>query len=382
MPAPIVGAVATQVAIPFLKKHPWVLFAAIGIPALAIFLVVCVVFGLMQGFGMLKVPWGQSCPDGTVISSAEVLPEDMGAVKDASTLVTSCETTPIVGSGEFVLPTTGTIFEFYGMRFVNYMRFHYAMDISAGAGAPIFAASDGTVIFSGPFGTYGNFVEIDHGNGITSGYAHMRADQIYVKKGDQVIKGQQIALQGNEGESYGAHLHFEIRSNGERIDPLLFYLHMGINMTDTYPVAGSVYQPTKYGYCDTPDGKYFSWCPGYNPNNTAPAPPPPVGGGTPGDGSPKDYARQQVAARGWAASEFTCLDQLWEKESNWNYKALNPSSGAYGIPQALPGNKMATKGPDWQTNPNTQIDWGLDYIAGRYKVPCAAWQHSIDTDWY
>lgn len=386
MVAPIVTAAisaTTQVAIPFLKKNPWVIWAIVIPPALAMFLVIILVIGIMQGISTLQFQWGKNCPDGTAMSSSSVLPDDVSDIKDTSTLIESCEgATPIIGSGDFVPPTTGMIYELYGLRFVNYMRFHYALDISAGAGAPIFAASDGTVIFSGPYGSYGNWVEIDHGNGITTGYAHMRADQIYVGVGDQVIKGQQIALQGNEGESYGAHLHFEVRSNGERIDPLLFYLHMGINLAELYRVAPSVYQPTKTAYCSTPDGKYFYWCSGYDPNNTAPIPPPKPGGGGEGDGTPKGYARVQVAARGWSDSEFTCLDKLWEKESNWNPSALNPSSGAYGIPQALPGNKMAAQGPDWQTNPNTQIDWGLGYIAGRYGTPCVAWQHSMDTDWY
>lgn len=97
----------------------------------------------------------------------------------------------------------------------------------------------------------------------------------------------------------------------------------------------------------------------------------------------KQYAYYQVVdTYNWDASEFTCLDNLWEKESNWRYTAENPSSGAYGIPQSLPGNKMAAAGSDWRTNPETQIDWGLDYIEGRYTTPCAAWAHSQRRNWY
>ena len=73
------------------------------------------------------------------------------------------------------------------------------------------------------------------------------------------------------------------------------------------------------------------------------------------------------------ASQFTCLDALWQHESNWNPGARNPSSGAYGIPQALPGSKMASAGADWQTNPATQIKWGLGYIKTIYGDPCKAW---------
>ena len=80
--------------------------------------------------------------------------------------------------------------------------------------------------------------------------------------------------------------------------------------------------------------------------------------------------------------EFPCLDSLWKKESGWNYRAKNRSSGAYGIPQALPGDKMASAGDDWATNPATQITWGLGYIKGRYGTPCDAWEHSKRSGWY
>ncbi|GAB6898430.1 hypothetical protein JCM9957A_15200 [Kineosporia succinea] len=91
---------------------------------------------------------------------------------------------------------------------------------------------------------------------------------------------------------------------------------------------------------------------------------------------PRSAARLLVADRGWSSSQFSCLDSLWNKESTWNYRATNPSSGAYGIPQSLPGSKMAAAGADWQTNPVTQIRWGLDYIAERYGTPCGAWSYS------
>jgi hypothetical protein len=85
---------------------------------------------------------------------------------------------------------------------------------------------------------------------------------------------------------------------------------------------------------------------------------------------------------GFKISQFPCLDKLWKKESGWNPKAANPSSGAYGIPQALPGSKMASAGSDWRNNPATQIEWGLGYIEGRYGTPCSAWSHSQNTGWY
>ena len=102
----------------------------------------------------------------------------------------------------------------------------------------------------------------------------------------------------------------------------------------------------------------------------------------PNPGSAQDIARQMVYARGWGDDQYACLYSLWQRESNWNVYAQNRSSGAYGIPQALPGSKMATAGGDWQTNAATQITWGLGYIAGRYGTPCGAWGHSQSVGWY
>lgn len=99
-------------------------------------------------------------------------------------------------------------------------------------------------------------------------------------------------------------------------------------------------------------------------------------------GSAQAIAQDLVAARGWGASEYNCLYQLYQRESGWNVGAENSSSGAYGIPQALPGSKMASHGSDWRTNPATQIAWGLDYISGRYGTPCGAWNHSENNGWY
>jgi hypothetical protein len=97
---------------------------------------------------------------------------------------------------------------------------------------------------------------------------------------------------------------------------------------------------------------------------------------------PRSYARLLVQQRGWSTSQFTCLNLLWTKESGWDYRATNGSSGAYGIPQALPGSKMGTVASDWRTNPITQITWGLNYIAAVYGTPCNAWGHSQRTNWY
>jgi len=108
-------------------------------------------------------------------------------------------------------------------------------------------------------------------------------------------------------------------------------------------------------------------------------------GGGSGDNSPagaQASARTMLAERGWGDDQFQCLVSLWNKESGWNYQAQNRSSGAYGIPQALPGSKMASAGADWQTNAATQVAWGLGYISGRYGTPCGAWGHSQSSGWY
>jgi hypothetical protein len=112
------------------------------------------------------------------------------------------------------------------------------------------------------------------------------------------------------------------------------------------------------------------------PKATAPA------SGIPDPGTAQAIAYQMVMDIGWSVSEFDCLVALWNRESHWNVYAENKTSGAYGIPQALPGTKMASVGPDWQTNPATQITWGLGYIQGRYQTPCGAWAHSELKGWY
>jgi hypothetical protein len=85
---------------------------------------------------------------------------------------------------------------------------------------------------------------------------------------------------------------------------------------------------------------------------------------------------------GWGSFQFACLNKLWTKESNWRYKARNKSSGAHGIPQALPATKMESIGTDWRTNPVTQISWGLRYIEVRYETPCKAYKKFQRSNWY
>ena len=94
----------------------------------------------------------------------------------------------------------------------------------------------------------------------------------------------------------------------------------------------------------------------------------------------KSYASTYMKNNyGWGSKQYSCLVTLWDRESNWNPKAHNKSSGAHGIPQALPGKKM---GKGWRTDAHVQIRWGLKYIKGRYDTPCRALKHSNKKGWY
>ena len=98
--------------------------------------------------------------------------------------------------------------------------------------------------------------------------------------------------------------------------------------------------------------------------------------------TPRQIARSLLDGFHWRRWQFRYLDLLWARESGWDRHASDQYSGAYGIPQALPGSKMASAGPDWQWNPRTQILWGLRYIKGRYRTPYRAWLQECLYGWY
>jgi hypothetical protein len=98
--------------------------------------------------------------------------------------------------------------------------------------------------------------------------------------------------------------------------------------------------------------------------------------------TPKQVARQMLKTFHWRKWQFRYLSMLWSRESSWNVHASNPYSGAYGIPQAVPGSKMASAGPHWSTSARTQIRWGMRYIKSRYGSPYWAWQHELGDGWY
>lgn len=108
------------------------------------------------------------------------------------------------------------------------------------------------------------------------------------------------------------------------------------------------------------------------------------GSGLPKGGAPAQNAKlgQEMAAQvGWTGAQWTALNNIAMAESGWSTSAANPS-GAYGIPQSLPGSKMAAAGADWQTNPRTQIKWMLGYIRSTYGTPVRAWQFHLANGWY
>jgi hypothetical protein len=103
----------------------------------------------------------------------------------------------------------------------------------------------------------------------------------------------------------------------------------------------------------------------------------------PGTSNPRSIAKQILKNKyGYGAGQFNCFNNIIMRESMWNIHATNPSSGAYGIPQALPGGKMATIASDWRTNPATQIIWGIEYMKDRYGSPCGAWGFKSSHGWY
>ncbi|WP_088890658.1 peptidoglycan DD-metalloendopeptidase family protein [Leptolyngbya ohadii] len=127
----------------------------------------------------------------------------------------------IIGTGQMGYPSIGEITSSFGYRIhpiLGYKRFHAGIDFGADTGSPIYAADSGVVLFAGWYGGYGQSVIIDHGNSLTTLYAH--ASELYVSEGQSIQQGQVIAAIGSTGLSTGPHLHFEVRQNGEPVDPL------------------------------------------------------------------------------------------------------------------------------------------------------------------
>lgn len=213
---------------------------------------------------------------------------------------------------------------------------HTGLDFPAAVGTAVRAVANGTVSRVASGGPYGKHVMISHGGGLSSLYAHM--SRIMTKLHAHVNQGKQIGKVGATGNVTGPHLHLEARLNGKPVDPMRYLSGGG------------------------------------------------AGGNVQAVGAAQRYAKSILRNYGWGPSQFGPLKSLWQHESGWRWNAKNPSSGAYGIPQALPASKMASAGRDWRTNAATQIRWGLGYIKGRpdYGSPVRAWAkwQSRSPHWY
>ncbi|MGO4105388.1 peptidoglycan DD-metalloendopeptidase family protein [Leifsonia sp. YAF41] len=138
-----------------------------------------------------------------------------------------------ISSQGWAVPASGRITDVFGQRPIICgggscsNPYHSGTDIGTGCYSPIYAANGGEVTYSGRNGTYGNYIQIDHGGGVSTGYAHIRDGGLFVSKGQRVDVGQNIASSGTTGASDGCHLHFEVRINGQRVDAQPFMASMG-----------------------------------------------------------------------------------------------------------------------------------------------------------
>ncbi|BDZ31228.1 tape measure protein [Lactiplantibacillus brownii] len=206
--------------------------------------------------------------------------------------------------------------------------FHKGIDFAAPRGTPIPAQYGGTVVEAGPASGFGNWVVIKpSGASVDTIYGHMK--RMKVKKGQKVKAGQTIAWVGSEGQSSGPHVHYELRAG----------------------LGGKSYNPMTYGASS---------------------------GGTKPTGGHMNWLKQA----GFSSSEYAAANKIISQESGWNPRAVNPSSGAYGIPQSLPASKMASAGSDWRTNPITQLKWMKSYVDGRYGGTNQALAYRNRVGWY
>lgn len=272
---------------------------------------------------------------------------------------------------------------------------HWGVNDIGGAGMEVRAYARGKILHAGPFsnGSYspGSTVDIVHSNGGKTRYAHLQSFR--VKAGDSVSAGEKIGTSGSD------HLHFEWtgmpsltqRESGGKVPwlkkgGLIKKVKEGYNgSVISLPFVGQVSGFTNTQLNELVD--IYSTL-SNSKARTSPADQSgvsnriaPMKNRTPG--AAKAFAKEFMMSKyNWGAAEFSALDKLWMKESGWNWAADNPTSDAYGIPQSLPGSKMASAGSDWKTNPETQIKWGLGYIRGRYGSPTSAWNHSVANNWY
>ncbi|AVK60256.1 phage tail tape measure protein [Lactobacillus sp. CBA3605] len=230
------------------------------------------------------------------------------------------------GSGSLV-PHFGSPFKEssgYGPRSGG---FHKGIDFAAPLGTPIPAQYGGTVVQAGPASGFGNWVVIKSpGASVDTIYGHMK--RMKVKTGQHVKAGQVIAWVGSEGQSSGPHVHYELRAG----------------------LGGKSYNPMSYGASKgtKPSGGHMNW----------------------------------LKQAGFKPAEYVAANKVIMQESGWNPHATNGSSGAYGLPQSLPANKMASAGSDWRSNPITQLKWMKSYVDSRYGGMNQALAYRNRVGWY
>jgi len=376
---------ATKVAgsaLSVLSSLPWIKWVVIIAVLLFVFLLVS---GVLTGVGnAINNSSSHSCTDPNAANKFIAEAEKNGETfsesdKENASKKTGNECDTGVGyTGQTYPPTTGRITAFFNVVDALHPRGHNGTDIADQCGTPIYAFAGGEVVSmvagteskstDGGYAFPAGSVRIKHTEEFSSMYLHLRASQTYVKVGDIVNAGDLIATQWSNGQSTGCHLHLEMYTNGERIDANAVLAAAGYMYSATSQFTEAMMPPKPVA------GEDASTVP-YTP------------------GSAQEIALNQVRAKGWGDEEFTnCLLPLWKKESGWRVNAINPKFSpsnpptpeyqAYGIVQAAPGLKMASAGPDWKTNPATQITWGIGYIQARYGTPCGAWEHSKSFNWY
>lgn len=311
----------------------------------------------------------------------------------------------------------------------GYSTKHPGIDFAAPIGTAIRNALGGRVSLQRSLTTsYGKHMRVDHGSQLETLYAHM--SQFVANLGDHVNAGGVLGRVGSTGNSTGSHLHFGVRNGGSWMNPLDFLggdtgavgggfsgfiedawkrvNNVGDWIKDKAQAAADFVKSApgllrkflgdKVGGLlgGMPGGGFLKDIAAGLPNflvdkiadfGATLAKKISFSGGTTGGKGSK--AAQEIAQRmlgqfGWGGGQWMPLRELWQGESGWRWNAENPSSGAYGIPQSLPANKMRSAGADWRTNPATQIKWGLGYIDSAYGSPQNAFSKwlSRSPHWY
>ena len=268
----------------------------------------------------------------------------------------------------------------YGNRNGRDSGGHPGIDLAEKPGTPIIDELAGVVIQSGWNDGYGNSLTIDHGNGRTSLYGHM-VNAPNWKVGQIIKPGQQIGQVGSTGNSTGPHLHFELRQNGRTVDPNTAWpIWRGSGGVES--ISGLFGLPSLGPWGALIEGAFYQMTNGTMTGASGRVLP----GSLPPVGDLQKYAMQLLQRRGWGNQWASFNSIVNAEDASWNPTAVNPQSGAWGIPQALPGDKMAIEGSDWRTNGRTQLRWMInDYIphqSSHFSTPDEAWAFHQRMGWY